>query len=85
MILATKGAPKVHVAGLAHSGEREVTAPRTLAGLLRARAQAHGERLAIRYKEGDEWLSPHLGRDVGRRRERWPRRSTPGECARAMA
>ncbi|WP_224249234.1 AMP-binding protein [Hyalangium gracile] len=34
-----------------------MTAPRTLAGLLRARAQAHGERLAIRYKEGDAWLS----------------------------
>jgi fatty-acyl-CoA synthase len=34
-----------------------VTASRTLAGLLRSRAQAHGEKLAIRYKEGDEWLS----------------------------
>lgn len=34
-----------------------MTAPRTLAGLLRARAQAQGEKLAIRYKEGDEWLS----------------------------
>lgn len=34
-----------------------MTAPRTLAGLLRSRAQAHGEKLAIRYKEGDEWLS----------------------------
>jgi fatty-acyl-CoA synthase len=33
-----------------------VTAPRTLAGLLRARAQEHGEKLALRYKEGEEWL-----------------------------
>ncbi|HYI03145.1 AMP-binding protein [Hyalangium sp.] len=33
-----------------------MTAPRTLAGLLRSRAQSQGERLAIRYKEGEEWL-----------------------------
>ncbi len=38
-----------------------MTAPRTLAGLLRARAQAQGEKLAIRYKEGDEWLSRSWG------------------------
>lgn len=29
--------------------------PRTLAGLLRARAQAHGETLALRYKEAEGW------------------------------
>ncbi len=33
-----------------------MSGPRTLAGVLRARAQSQGERLAIRYKEGEEWL-----------------------------
>ncbi len=32
-----------------------MTEARTLAGLLRARAQARGERLALRYREGDGW------------------------------
>ncbi|WP_224363446.1 AMP-binding protein [Hyalangium versicolor] len=34
---------------------------RTLAGLLRSRAQAEGGKLAIRYKEGDAWLSRSWG------------------------
>lgn len=38
-----------------------MTAPRTLAGLLRARAQAHGGKLALRYKEGEEWLARSWG------------------------
>lgn len=46
---------------MAHSRGREVTAPRTLAGLLRARAQEHGEKLALHYKEGDEWLARGWG------------------------
>lgn len=33
-----------------------MTAPRTLAGLLRARAEAHPDTLAIRFKEGEGWL-----------------------------
>jgi len=33
-----------------------VTGSRTLAGLLRKRAQAQGDKLALRYKEGEEWL-----------------------------
>lgn len=33
-----------------------MSTPRTLAGLLRARAQSQGERLALRYKEGEQWL-----------------------------
>ncbi|WP_233262222.1 AMP-binding protein [Vitiosangium sp. GDMCC 1.1324] len=33
-----------------------MSAPRTLAGLLRARAQSQGDKLAIRYKEEDGWL-----------------------------
>ncbi|MDY7226059.1 AMP-binding protein [Hyalangium rubrum] len=35
--------------------------PRTLAGLLKARSQTQGERLAVRYKEGEEWLSRTWG------------------------
>ncbi len=38
-----------------------MSTPRTLAGLLRERAQAHGERLAIRYKEGEGWLARSWG------------------------
>lgn len=38
-----------------------MTAPRTLAGLLRARSQEHGEKLALHYKEGDEWLARSWG------------------------
>jgi fatty-acyl-CoA synthase len=38
-----------------------VTAARTLAGLLRQRAQSQQEQLALRYKEGDGWLSRTWG------------------------
>ncbi len=34
-----------------------MTAPRTMAGLLRVRAQQHPEQVAIRFKDGDDWPS----------------------------
>jgi acyl-CoA synthetase (AMP-forming)/AMP-acid ligase II len=38
-----------------------LTEARTLAGLLRARAQSRGERLALRYRDGDGWDSRTWG------------------------
>src|SRR5688572_3442439 len=34
-----------------------MTAPRKLAGLLRVRAQEHPKKVAIRFKDGDDWPS----------------------------